>query len=382
MLGALCVVALARAGSAVLQRPQQRPALALARTRNSSSARGLSLGSAAVASVSASADVSLAGSSDAVLKDVVYHLHIPKVAGISFGLDALDMLAAQGLKQASREGCYAWQEQQPRVRGTAVMLRNPRKHVLSQYDFCADGFVLEYRQAVKPAGSPDLPPNFEDWVQAWSDLQDAGWHGDFTPPLDVVSANPVEARGRFERIKAWSSPPFSPESRFLDVKDWHELDGGGTIWHFVNVPFQCYSPLSFQTQRLSCTKPMEFPQKPDLDRAVQNMKGAWFVGLVDAYQASICLFHAKLSNQLPAYCDCRKPELWNSFKGHQENTNEHHRKISEYPPQVLELVDKLTVADRALYEAGRKRFVDEIREVERAHGTQILCNETKLALVG
>mmetsp|Transcript_142103 Transcript_142103/g.345252 ORF Transcript_142103/g.345252 Transcript_142103/m.345252 type:complete len:393 (-) Transcript_142103:80-1258(-) len=312
-------------------------------------------------------------------QDVIYHLHIPKAAGISFGIDALKFLRPHNLKLASREGCYSWKYENPRVLGTAVLLRNPRKHVVSMYDFCLDGDKTDYRNAVRPPSSPTMPEKIQGWVTEWKRLQDSGWHGNFTPPSEPVSGiwnYTMETVVRKRRIPAWSEPPFSPESTFLDEKDWVTLDGGGTLWHYVKVPFQCYSPLSLQTQRLTCSKPMEFSSPPNITQALDNLGSAWFVGIAEHYQASICLLQLQLGEALPKYCDCRNPQQWKTFPGTRENDGKHKTKLDELSQDTLRQIDELTAMDWQLYKAGEQRFVREVRKMEQVHNTKILCNFT------
>mmetsp|Transcript_109930 Transcript_109930/g.328695 ORF Transcript_109930/g.328695 Transcript_109930/m.328695 type:complete len:366 (-) Transcript_109930:49-1146(-) len=328
--------------------------------------------------VDTEADLELPAPPRRAAKDVVYHLHIPKTAGLSFANDALKVLQEHGLRQASREGCFSWQEGNPRVRGATLLLRNPRKHIVSMYDMCRR--FESYREAVRPARAARLPLTVEAWLQEWRRLQGVGWHGDFTPPPWPVSNMSTEHDMRKSRILAWSSPPFSPEQSFLDEKDWTSLDGGGTIWHHAKVPFQCYSPLNFQTQRLTCSKPMEWPERPNFELALQRVESTWFVGLVEKYQASVCLLRAKLGEApLPPYCDCRDPKKWATFQGSHENMVGHTTNFSAMSKETIREIDKLTTLDRQLYKAGMRRFLREIREVEEAHKTKLLCNFTATA---
>jgi len=309
--------------------------------------------------------------------DRIYHLHIPKNAGISFGGDSLQVLSQAGLKVTSREGCYSFVEGRPDFRGVALMLREPRHHVLSQHDFCRSSFVRWYRDGVKPAGSPPLP-GFAEWVRHWAGLRAAGWHGNFTPAAQLVGNSTAETTIRQVRMAAWGLPPWSEALESLDTTHWPELDGGGTIWHFVQVPFQCYSPLSLQSQRLTCRRPLEYPEHIDAELAVRNMQAAWFVGLVEAYQESICLLHAKANGTLPTFCDCTQPQLWDSFNGQHENHNAHRQSVDAYPQEVLQELDGIVAEDLVLYRAARERFVAELRQVEREHGVQVLCNASRL----
>lgn len=310
-------------------------------------------------------------------QDVIYHVHIPKCAGISFGLDAMRAVGEHGLKLASREGCLAYEESDPRVLHSAVLLRKPRGHVISQFDFCHERWVEMYWHDM----ADDVPRNFEVWARNWTALQEAGWSGDFTPPAAPIPS-PATIQGTYRAFRqvAWSLPPFSPEPSTVDRHDWPNNDGGGTIWHYSDVPHHCYSPISMQSQRMTCGMPLNYTTMPDAALAVEKMQSTWFVGLVEAYQASACLLRVKLGEALPAWCDCKRPDLWNSAPLTKENVNAKGHHESDFSPEVLALVDKLTEADRILYVAARERFVKEIRGVERQYNTTILCNEEGLTL--
>jgi len=321
------------------------------------------------------AQLSLPSNSAFAANDTIYHLHIPKAAGISFGLDSLRVVGENGLHVASREGCYAWRRGNPRIRGTAVMLRDPHKHVLSQFDFCNQGMLADYVGAVHVEGTPPFPKRFEDWVQAWAELQGQSWHGDFTPSAELVSDSLTEPYIRWLRMQAWQSPPFSPEYHRLYPYQWPRLDGGGTCWHFVHVPFQCYVPISLQTQRLVCDTPLNYTEMPDAELAVRNMQDLWFVGIVEAYEPSMCLLHAKLGHALPQWCHCKQSV---EAEVHQENQQSTHSvALEELPGPVLAMLDEITAADRQLYKAARVRFLREIDKVEKEHGFRIVCEKLR-----
>jgi len=312
-------------------------------------------------------------------RDVLYHLHIPKAAGISFMNDALNAIRPHGLKLWSQEGCLALGKSGPRVRAAVLLLRKPREHVLSQFDFCFGDIAGAYVEAVRRPWEPRLPRSFEAWLRQWKALRDSGWHGDFTPPS--VPVQPQALTFVLDRFPDWSHPPWSPEPTMHNfIADWQLADGGGTCWHFTGVPGNCYVPISMQAQRLTCQMPLNYTVLPDADLAIRNMQGTWFVGLVEAYQASQCLLHVKLGEPLPSYCNCKSPQSWNSFPGSHDNHNGKGQKLSDFSPEVLRLADDLTQADRKLYDAARVRFVAEIRQVEQRFATTILCNESTLVL--
>eukprot|EP00440_Ansanella_granifera_P025732 gb/GFBE01027942.1/.p1 GENE.gb/GFBE01027942.1/~~gb/GFBE01027942.1/.p1 ORF type:complete len:386 (+),score=87.27 gb/GFBE01027942.1/:1-1158(+) len=317
--------------------------------------------------------------------DTFYHVHIPKVAGLSFGLDALDLLSVAERRMISREGCH----DSPGLpdaptRDRMVLLRSPPAHVLSMYNFCkyATGpkqFVEELNQRY----NVDLPETFGDWVHNWTEITSGGWAGDFTSTQAAVG--PVEKAYREMRTAAWSKPPWAlPPQEDLTNVNFVQLDGGGTLWHFVDIPFNCYAPMNFQSQRMTCTKAMEWPEEVDVDLAVRKMEETFHVGIIEAYQASICVLHAKVSNKLPPYCDCTDAEKWASFTGHEDNVNEEGtndpnkvRHAADISPDLRILVDDFTKADQKLFTAGWARLVREARWVEAQHGIKVLCDETQ-----
>lgn len=310
------------------------------------------------------------------VKDQVYNLHIPKSAGSSFALDAQRILKASGLQIISQEGCYDLHKKNPQLKGTVTMLRSPREHVLSQFGMCHSRLVKEYRFATHLPGVAMLPKSFQEWIWKWADLEESGWHGDFTPGADPVTGASMETIIRSHRAAAWGEPPYSiaPGTQ-LSVSDWPTLDGGGTIWHFTHVPYQCYVPVNLQSHRMTCQKPLQYGQ-PDIDKALllKNLDDLWFVGFAEAYQASICLLSANVADKLPSYCNCTDPVSWSSFQGHKENQNSTHSGKKEIPADVLSELDSITTLDTLLYKAAWLRFVREAADVEKRLGMRILCN--------
>mmetsp|Transcript_14754 Transcript_14754/g.33543 ORF Transcript_14754/g.33543 Transcript_14754/m.33543 type:complete len:357 (+) Transcript_14754:56-1126(+) len=315
--------------------------------------------------------------------DQIYFLHIPKVAGLSFGEDAVKVLQKSDMDVISKEGCYSNIKDDPKMKAAAMMLRKPRGHLLSQYRFCSTGIMSKYRADVRPKSSPAMPDTYEGWIRAWKGLYDSGeWRKDMTPPADYVSKSPFEVVVRNMRMKAWEVPPFSPREGVKNLKkDWPKLDGGGTLWHHVRVPYQCYVPINPQSYRLSCDResPMDMSKGVDSELAVQNMRKAWFVGIVEEYQVSFCLLEAKASKALPSYCDCTKPKEWAKFPGTKTNIWR-YKEQAKPTPQLLEVVDELTAGDRRLYRAGLQKFLEDVRAAEKELGAKMLCKDDAAVL--
>merc|ERR1712048_1008018 len=103
------------------------------------------------------------------------------------------------------------------------------------------------------------------------------------------------------------------------------------------------------------------------------MEASWFVGIAEACQESICLFHVKVHGTLPDYCNCKEPAKWNSFTPAHENYGVKPHSLDDYSAEVLKAVDSLSEEDHRLYHAACKRLVQEIQSVEHQFGMQILC---------
>lgn len=323
-----------------------------------------------------------------LVKDETYYVHIPKAGGISFTEDAEPILQEAGLFQNSREGCYSWAASHPKVKDVMVMFRHPSRHVLSQFNFCLTQWIHQYVVDLEAVTDSQYHlRDFPTWVRTWTDLKAANWHGNFTPQAQRLSKGMAELHRRTVRVKAWSKPPYSARKTTLKEAEWPQLCGGGTIWQHAHVPFMCYSPINVQTQRMSCSHPMVYPEKMDLDLAMRNMREASFVGILEAYQSSMCLLHAKfLGGRMPDYCNCENPAQWAKYDEVREvrNPTDTHlglSKISSFhqpsiPPELSRAVEDLTDLDRKLYQAAWKRFVEDARLVHSTTGVRILCNET------
>jgi len=311
-----------------------------------------------------------------ISRGIVQHIHIPKTAGTSFMRAASDATRLRGLTIKSTEGCLAPPKSSPPSIDSAIMFRKPRAHVLSQFDLCRPRYGPSWLSLVRRPGEPAFPASFEVWLRQWKALKDGGWHGDFTPAFPYAPGVINYLNGIWGNFPLWMH--VSPYYALNSTAGWAHFDGGGTLEHFTDVPYNCYVPISMQAQRLTCHMPLNYSVLPSADLAVSNMKGSWFVGLVEAYQASICLFHVKLGNPLPSYCNCKDPQRWNSYNTTKMNVNPNGHRLSDFSPEVIRLIDDLTEADRKLYNAARLRFVSEIRQVEKTFNTMILCDESVL----
>ena len=301
----------------------------------------------------------------------IYLLHIPKTAVTSALKDfhALPGYSTRGdpvfgirfqqqqpVRIVTSEGCFGRGDELGLP--VATFLREPRAHVVSQYYHCRLSEDHEY-------GWGSMPGTIDEWVASW----------------------------------AQSTP-----------KDREALAVAPTCYHAgVPDPYCCYIPWNQQTQRLTCTEmpglahpaltwtgdaridnsstwPVDGARvAPQLNEtlALANVRRARFIGLVEAYQESLCLFAATTAGvgALPAWCDCEDQEAWGRFVSMDDtHGNYTHPPPDALPAEVLEQIDEMTAKDRMVYEAMVGRFMQDVASVERTSGQRILCDAAKRRL--
>lgn len=258
------------------------------------------------------------------VRPALYHMHIPKVAGISFIRDVLNFLPnSTGLYSA--EACYqkyvkrkglGIPREGPHWDGIVTMLRNPRDHVYSQYVECADDTWGE--KAVKDE-QKHLLKNFPTWLRHFS-------------------------------------------------------------LNFTTDDLGCYHPFNMQTRAFLCEGHLhhvnseeELRHVSDIKLAVQRMSETFFVGLAEQYQESMCVLRTKVTGALPEWCNCEDPLSWSKFVPQHESHKTRAHSVSELSPADLRMVDQLTLLDRQLYIEAQRRFLRDVQDVEEAFNTRILC---------
>jgi len=257
----------------------------------------------------------------------MYVLHIAKVGGCSSVYDV--SMAVGRANVFTSELCYLDRfDPEKNINSTMVMLRAPRGHVLSQYNHCATGGG-EGGWKNLMAGTFDLvPKTFGEWVMNYRELQ-------------IQNAS----------------------NGIIEIHD---------------DPYGCYRPIDRQSHILTCTQPDIYPAEVSIDAALHNMYEAEHVGILEAYQESMCLLHARKQGALPAWCNCNDAMQWGQADLSHVSHNDDGAAITlmeSIPEETLQVVDALTANDRMLYNAALQRFVQEIHEVEKQYGTKIMCAE-------
>jgi len=246
-------------------------------------------------------------------KRAYFDIHIPKTAGCSFSKD-LRWVLAPGEGYHSKESCFYTSKPMEAGDGIIAFLRNPVMHVYSQFLEC----------------------KYDKWGKQ------------IVPEEDL----PI-----LENVTTWL----------------RHFEGGA-----VKYNLRCYHPYNMQARALTCQGPggahhyrTHGPPRPEV--ALKNLGSLFFVGVVEHYAASVCLFFAKTQpgQPLPKFCDCTD-----------ESSSAHFKHFSHFaPPHSLgnlteedrSMIAELTQVDQQLYDRALERFGKEVGEVERTSGTKILC---------
>eukprot|EP00435_Cladocopium_sp_Y103_P042597 s1421_g11.t2 len=252
------------------------------------------------------------------------------VAGCSVVKDLSDMVGREQV--FTDEVCFSY-SLKGNYENTVVMVREPRDHVYSMYQFCHlasdPGYrlLVGERQGLKGQEKYNLAESFDAWINEWH--ENPRW-GDY------------------------------------DIYDDDEF---------------CYCPYNMQSSRLACnskTTAKYCHKNADFAIAMKNLESASIIGVVEAYHESVCLFSARLTGSLPEHCDCESAS-WNAYLethvSHREDAaDEAYGSIKDVPKDVIHKVDDMTKEDRILYQAAVRRFTTDIKEVELRFGKRILCD--------
>jgi len=257
----------------------------------------------------------------------IFHLHIPKAAGRSVVSDLSSMVGRRNIY--SYETCFHFSDSAnfTALQDTVVMLRQPREHVFSQYQFCKlatdPGYrsIVRYLEAFPGEKNFHMTISFQNWIEEWT-----------------------------------RSPRYGSYS-ILEDREF------------------CWCPHNLQASRLACKDDRRCSATVDLDAAKRSLDAVTMLGVTEAYHESLCLFHAHLMGELPDHCNCESPDF-SSYKETKETHGEHYQEsIEDMPPETIAQVDAMTQQDKAIYQRGVKRFVADVQKMEKRFGTKILCQE-------
>jgi len=260
-------------------------------------------------------------------------IHIPKTAGTSLGKDAKndDFVQSLNMRFLNWEWCFP-----PHRKGDAfhlMMLRSPRAHVMSQFLECKyDWWGKLVTQ------NTSFPRTLDD------DLGFAVWLDHFWPP------------------RAYE----------CDCDDMANCDC------LREDDFNCYNPHNMQARSLTCTGTGPYHSHhvapdtgivPSAQEAVANLGKIEWVGILELYDESLCLFFYKVEGRLRDHCACAQ----NNPERHHDSHGVPPHNVENQAKAVLDLVDRITAVDQVVYRAAAHRVVNELRVLEKKAGVQIIC---------
>merc|ERR1719203_1819049 len=95
-----------------------------------------------------------------------------------------------------------------------------------------------------------------------------------------------------------------------------------------------------------------------LEKAIENLESMRFVGVLEHYQASVCVFASLAAPEapLPVFCNCADTLAWSSFESEREDFGLPEHSSKDITAEEHKLLDQLVKDDLLLYEAAKKRF--------------------------
>jgi hypothetical protein len=280
----------------------------------------------------------------------IYLIHIAKCAGGSAFKSMNAIVGRAGGSFGSKEVCFP----AAMLRNAAntqyvTLLRSPRTHVVSQF------FMLK---------------NKGGWCSLNS--EESGL------PAGTRCCSNFPQVGDEESLSLWL--------KWYNASDWEPSmyplsSTAEKSKHLGNYMGSCYTPWNMQSRALTCEHEQAHRacsnkgSVPTLKQALGNLNEHSFVGLVELYSESMCLFEYRLTRNLPGECTCAHTDiLWTgvaelSEKGKHESGGATYEHESVHGPTI----DKLTQVDIQLYRAGVLRFVSEMRKVEVETGMRVIC---------
>ena len=206
---------------------------------------------------------------------------------------------------------------------TLTMVRRPLDHVLSMYHQCTQTPNPILMKRGVGVGEPgyDMPDTFGEWVHAWVEK----------PREDYEAA----------------------------------------LWENM---FHCKNPINMISHQLLCTSMNQHFATINSTAAISALESISFVGILEAYHESFCLFVAGSRHFLPSHCNCEDEAEWNSFnQTKEEHGHEYTDRIDDYPEEVLQDVEELSKVDKIIYQKGMERFLKDMDQLEKTFGVKVLC---------
>ena len=271
----------------------------------------------------------------------IFHMtHIAKTGGRSVRLELMRLVRPVG----GAEQCYAPFAHESRV--NIIFFREPRSHALSMYLHGAyAGRTKRRREAGYPRVDGDDLAGFAQWVKHFHE----GW----TP-----------AKGDF-----YGYNPLNMMARTLTCRDEN--------WNCDYLK-ECETPCQHHVG------PNAADATPPLADALAAVHTADFVGVLELVPESLCLVEYRKTGTLSPHCKCTESSDGANGGGgggrrvaHVMNSRRQRAKakvsVSHAPVDVLKSLDEVTSVDSRVYRAAVLRVLCDLKALERATGSKVLC---------
>lgn len=157
--------------------------------------------------------------------------------------------------------------------------------------------------------------------------------------------------------------------------------------------YNCYHPYNMQTRYLFCDSSLQTKWKPlqvghHFDQVHQNqlisekeiaeaIRNLWFVGILEHFDLSVCLFKYQINGKLPQSCRCDHNQINRQSTVLRETKIERHN-VPPHPISVLnttliKMIRDLSQADEYAYRFAVKEFFKRVKKVEEALGKSLSC---------
>ena len=246
---------------------------------------------------------------------LVGKVHIPKTAGTSFRLEV-------GILALSYENCYSWFN--GRFPFILTFVRSPLEHIYSQFMECKHDPV--FYNITKKHGFPRSDSDEKDF-ETWINFFYNSWNKQKDESINITTNE-----------------------------------------------FRCYHPYNMQSRYLSddCgvkeKKPQahSYPLKPQsanfMNSSINNMNKLNFVGILEYYDASMCLFWYLMGEK---YVNKMRENCFGGALHANERHNVPNHKNHTFSEETKSKALQLTWFDQILYDKSVERFFENVREFER-----------------
>jgi len=148
-------------------------------------------------------------------------------------------------------------------------------------------------------------------------------------------------------------------------------------WHPKKGDFHCYNPWNMQTRYLATRDAHHLStidlKEPSVAIAEKNLRNLDFVGCVDYYKESMCALSFVLDGTFFEGCVCSENKV--NFTHLTHGVPKHS--IEDLDETTIAKIDNMTTSDAKLYKRFLKSFLWKILQLEEELDIQIMCKENK-----